>query len=99
MDGPLPDGFLHLLSWGDLPDANTPNKRTDFDDDTTEKTTTIGSESQPPLDYTDRHIAQENPPPATPEKIGRAHVCTPVTTAQHVRRLLLEKKKKTQHKS
>src|SRR3546814_10315392 len=34
------------------------------------------------------------------QKIGRAHVCTPVTNAQHVCRLLLEKKitKSTQHK-
>src|SRR3546814_9979760 len=29
-----------------------------------------------------------------PDQIGRAHVCTPVTHAQIVRRLLLEKKRK-----
>src|SRR3546814_8324404 len=32
-------------------------------------------------------------------KIGRAHVCTPVTNAHLVCRLLLEKKKKTRNKN
>src|SRR3546814_4403375 len=32
-----------------------------------------------------------------PDEIGRAHVCTPVTHAQLVCRLLLEKKKNTLH--
>src|SRR3546814_10676833 len=31
--------------------------------------------------------------PGTRDKIGRAHVCTPVTNAHHVCRLLLEHKK------
>src|SRR3546814_3169340 len=33
--------------------------------------------------------------PAPAKQIGRAHVCTPVTNAQLVCRLLLEQKKKT----
>src|SRR3546814_3892969 len=33
-------------------------------------------------------------PRARAREIGRAHVCTPVTNAQHVVRLLIEKKRK-----
>src|SRR3546814_9502574 len=36
--------------------------------------------------------ANEFAPPIAVKEIGRAHVCTPVTTAQLVCRLLLEKK-------
>src|SRR3546814_10468264 len=36
------------------------------------------------------------PCPIVPGKIGRAHVCTPVTNAHLVCRLLIEKKKKIQ---
>src|SRR3546814_5731797 len=36
--------------------------------------------------------------PRSSSKIGRAHVWTPVTNAQHVCRLLLEKKKKILNK-
>src|SRR3546814_1771451 len=39
-------------------------------------------------------IASTSPKTPAPVKIGRAHVCTPVTNAQIVCRLLLEKKKK-----
>src|SRR3546814_10822134 len=40
---------------------------------------------------------QAQAPGRTDEKIGRAHVCTPVTNAQLVCRLLLEKKNKHTH--
>src|SRR3546814_8764594 len=44
-------------------------------------------------DATDEKPAIEAPSPL-PQKIGRAHVCTPVTNAHRVCRLRLENKKK-----
>src|SRR3546814_6598513 len=38
---------------------------------------------------------RETSPPVVADEIGRAHVCTPVTNAHLVCRLLLEKKKNT----
>src|SRR3546814_3000765 len=41
--------------------------------------------------------APEKSAPATDKEIGRAHVCTPVTNAHLICRILLEKNKKKTH--
>ncbi|MCE9650505.1 MAG: hypothetical protein K8R18_12860 [Parvibaculum sp.] len=69
IDGPLPDGFLHLLGWGDIQTPDVQNNPPAFTDTTTPPDP-AGSEAQPPLDYTDRNLGQQTPSASTPAITG-----------------------------